>query len=296
LVKLSDDILFNNLCKQSSSGPKRYDKIERRREEPPLFKQMNNQSIHDCLQENVGVTKNIFLILRTTCKELHKRIQKKVEKFDLNSFYNSNSGHFQCKRDYTESPHRWFLHFHSDGLVSGYYHSYANELLDCYVSSVIGIWYNEWLWSIVSSPTNKMRLLVNVGPHETPEGISRSQTNDYVPKSVCVSNDISLLRNVYAERWLSEARNLHGLTQRFSMCGIARTEQVPDKPCCHEIVQHIVEQVWQSTTAASRISSEAKEKITNMIAERCMEPPGMTDNELRLQIAEEIHKLVDGAQ
>jgi len=72
----------------------------------------------------------------------------------------------------------------------------------------------------------------------------------------------------------------------YTKCGIPLELQVAGKDCCLEAVKEIVDQVWDSKFDV--LGEDVKCGIVSRVSVRCMAPPGMTENELKLAIAEEI--------
>lgn len=69
-------------------------------------------------------------------------------------------------------------------------------------------------------------------------------------------------------------------------CGVPLEQQVADRDCCHEVIQELMESVWNESYES--LGCQVKQDIVSRVSHRCMLPPGMTDFEIRMALAEEI--------
>jgi len=70
-------------------------------------------------------------------------------------------------------------------------------------------------------------------------------------------------------------------------CGVPLELQTANVDCCFEIVEEIVNSVWDASQY-DHLGCDVKTSISQRISRRCMTPPGMTEDEIRIAIAEEI--------
>ena len=80
-------------------------------------------------------------------------------------------------------------------------------------------------------------------------------------------------------------------------CGVPPEEQIPDTPCCTEEVTIIANQLWPSDFPGTLhlsllpcwltcILEKVKSCIISEVSLACMKPPGMSDNQLKIAIAQ----------
>lgn len=79
------------------------------------------------------------------------------------------------------------------------------------------------------------------------------------------------------------------------MCGIPQDQQIPGTPCCTEEVTKIANQLWPLDFPGLCFfwfpfltlgSLDVKKRdIISSVATQCMAPPGMTENQLKIEIA-----------
>jgi hypothetical protein len=62
-------------------------------------------------------------------------------------------------------------------------------------------------------------------------------------------------------------------------CGIPEELQIQEKDCCFDVVDELMDEYM--TNYSCSLDEETKQSILNTISTACMQPPGMTDNELR---------------
>lgn len=108
--------------------------------------------------------------------------------------------------------------------------------------------------------------------------------DDLMPKKIDVSAVYSMEVKTRQEAFenLQEPKYII----RKLKCGVPLEQQVGGVDCCYEIVEQIVDSVWDERYQS--LGDDIKKAISQRVSHRCMAPPGMSDDEIRIAIAEEI--------
>jgi len=86
------------------------------------------------------------------------------------------------------------------------------------------------------------------------------------------------------------------LTKRaptMRMCGVPLEQQENIDGCCNSVVTNLVDEIWMSNSLTQELNCETKQNIIDLITLRCMQPPGMTTDDLKIMISEEIGRTLE---
>jgi len=85
-----------------------------------------------------------------------------------------------------------------------------------------------------------------------------------------------------------ELKKTVNLKRRYrSRCGVPSANPF-DEGCCHGVVSELVNELWSSCPSTVTLDCNVQKTITDLVSFKCSQPPGMTEDELRIMIAQEI--------
>lgn len=76
------------------------------------------------------------------------------------------------------------------------------------------------------------------------------------------------------------------IAYRIIRCGVPQEQQRTGADCCSEVVESLVDQIWEEHSIS--LGSDIKAEIISVVSKTCMMPPGMTDDQLKVAISQQI--------
>jgi len=141
------------------------------------------------------------------------------------------------------------------------------------------------------------RRVGGTAPHcvKSPFVIHLSDKQGIPPKTIPLEEHkkVDVTREVWDQKYMNpqdssitELQPNRSSHSKKTRCGIPLEEQIADQDCCHEVIQDIMESVWNENFEP--LGCQVKQDIISRVSRLCMNPPGMTDGEIKIALAQEI--------